>query len=90
VLELGSVLSHYFPIAHDVVDKYEVRPGAINQDIVGFVLQQKYDLIVSISSLEHVGWDEEPRPPKLLEAINHLRSTCPSPGGSFIASLPVG
>ena len=32
VLEVGNVLSHYFPIRHDVLDKYEVAPGIINKD----------------------------------------------------------
>lgn len=91
VLEVGNVLSHYFPIAHDVVDKYEVGPGVINKDIVEFLPQEKYDLIVSISTLEHVGWDEQPQdPPKLLQAIEHLRSACLSPNGRLVASLPVG
>ncbi|MBH0190215.1 MAG: hypothetical protein HP492_00290, partial [Nitrospira sp.] len=68
VLEVGNVLSHYFPIQHDVVDKYEVSPGVINKDIVGFLPQQTYHLIVSISTLEHVGWDEQPQEPaKLLQ-----------------------
>jgi hypothetical protein len=91
VLEVGNVLSHYFPIQHDVIDKYEVSPGVINKDVVEFIPQQKYDLIVSISTLEHVGWDEQPQDPtKLLQAIEHLRSTCLAPGGSLVASLPVG
>ncbi|MEK6586221.1 MAG: hypothetical protein AABZ24_07730, partial [Nitrospirota bacterium] len=76
VLEVGNVLSHYFPIRHEVIDKYEVSSGVINQDIVEFVPQDKYDLIISISTLEHVGWDEQPQKPgKLLQAIDHLRAT---------------
>jgi hypothetical protein len=60
-----------------VADKYEVSPGVINKDIVEFVPPQKYDLIVSISTLEHVGWNEQPREPtKLLRAIEHLRDRC--------------
>lgn len=91
VLEVGHVLAHYFPIQHDVVDKYEVSPGAINQDIVEFAPRQKYDLIVSISTLEHVGWDEQPQEPaKLLQAIEHLRDRCLAPGGQIVVSLPVG
>ncbi|MCP9447306.1 MAG: class I SAM-dependent methyltransferase [Nitrospira sp.] len=91
ILEVGNVLSHYFPVRHDVVDKYEVSSGVINQDIIEFVPREKYDLIVSISTLEHVGWDEQPQaPPKLLRAIEHVRSTCLAPGGMLVASLPVG
>lgn len=91
ILEVGNVLSHYFPVQHDIVDKYEVSPGVINQDIIGFVPHEKYDLIVSISTLEHIGWDEQPQdPPKLLRAIEHVRSTCLAPGGMLVASLPIG
>jgi hypothetical protein len=91
ILEVGNVLSHYFPIHHEVVDKYEVAHGVINQDIVEFVPPERYDLILSISTLEHVGWDEIPREPdKLLCAIEHLKDRCLAPGGTIVASLPVG
>ncbi|MDH4153678.1 MAG: class I SAM-dependent methyltransferase [Nitrospira sp.] len=91
VLEVGNVLSHYFPVQHEVVDKYEVSPGVLNQDILEFVPQRPYDLIVSISTLEHVGWDEQPREPaKLLRVIEYLRSTCLAPSGQLVASLPIG
>ena len=91
MLEVRNVLSHHFPIHHDVVDKYEVAPGVINQDIVEFIPSERYDLILSISTLEHVGWDETPsEPAKLLRAIEHLRNRCLAPGGQIVASLPVG
>ncbi len=91
VLEVGNVLSHYFPIHHDVVDKYEVAPGVINQDIVEFTPPERYNLILSISTLEHIGWDETPREPdKLLRAIEHLRNHCLAPGGKIVVSLPIG
>ena len=57
ILEVGNVLSHRYPIGHDVVDKYEVIGSVINQDIVEFNPSKRYDLIVSISTMEHVGWD---------------------------------
>ncbi|HEU5409168.1 MAG TPA: hypothetical protein VFU48_15475 [Nitrospira sp.] len=91
ILELGNVLAHYCPVYHDVVDKYEVAPGVMNEDVVEFIPQQKYDLIVSISTLEHVGWDEQPREPdKLLRTIEHLRERCLAVGGTMMASLPLG
>jgi len=91
ILEVGNVLAHYLPVQHDVVDKYEVAPGVINQDIVEFVPPKKYDLIFSVSTLEHVGWDEQPwDPAKLLQAIDHLRTTCLAPLGTLVASLPIG
>src|SRR5215204_6122781 len=61
VLEIGNVLSHYVDVAHDVVDKYEVAPGVENADVVDLRPGKHYDLIVSISTLEHVGWNEAPR-----------------------------
>lgn len=57
VLEFGSVLPYYFPVCHCVVDKYDRRAG-LNVDILDLRLPKKYDLIVSISTIEHVGYNE--------------------------------
>lgn len=90
VLEVGNVLAHYFPVSHDRLDKYEQAPGVINADVVDFQPGKNYDLIVSISTLEHVGWDEQPRDPtKLLRAIANLQSLL-VPGGTLAISLPLG
>jgi SAM-dependent methyltransferase len=90
ILEVGNVLSHYFPVSHDILDKYEKAEGVINQDIVEFQPPKKYDLIVSISTIEHIGWDENPREPlKILNAIEHLKQLL-GPGGQVIATLPIG
>jgi len=90
ILEVGNVLSHYFPVNHDVLDKYEMSRGVINQDVVDFQPSVQYDLIISISTLEHVGWDESPREPgKILRAIDNL-CRCLSPGGKIVATLPLG
>jgi hypothetical protein len=87
ILEVGNVLSHYFSFEHDVVDKYEQAPGVMNQDIVGFQPAKRYDLIVSISTLEHVGWDEEPKDPDKAEvAFRHIRSLL-APGGKMIVTF---
>jgi hypothetical protein len=85
-LEVGNVLSQYFPVRHTVLDKYEHAPGVINEDVVDFEPNRKYELIVSISTLEHVGWDEdEPRdPPKVLRAIDRLRDLLTDDGELLI------
>jgi hypothetical protein len=77
---VGNVLSHYFSVNHDVVDKYEKAEGVINRDIIDFHPSKEYDLIISISTLEHVGWDEDISdhkilhdPSKILRAIENLR-----------------
>lgn len=74
VLEIGNTLSHYFKIKHDVVDKYEKGVGVINEDAETFSTDYKYDLIVSISTFEHIGWDEEKKDPeKILRVIENLK-----------------
>ena len=90
ILEVGNVLSHYFHFSHDTIDKYEESKDVINQDIVNFHPHKKYDLIVSISTLEHVGWDENPKDPnKILRAIKNLKS-CLAKKGKIIITLPLG
>ena len=90
ILEAGNVLSHYLSFDHDIVDKYEKAPGVINADVVSFSPQGKYDLIVSISTLEHVGWDEIPREPsKIILAVENLKGLLAS-GGEMIVTLPLG
>ncbi len=90
ILEFGNVLSHYDGFAHDIVDKYEAGPGVINEDIISFQPPAPYDLIVSISTLEHVGWDERPRDSaKLPRALAHLKR-CLKPGGFLFMTAPLG
>jgi SAM-dependent methyltransferase len=90
VLEVGNVLAHYGPVRHAVVDRYERTDGVVNQDVLEFRPDSPPDLIVSISTLEHVGWDEEPRDPdKAACAIEHLRGLL-APGGRLVFSVPVG
>jgi SAM-dependent methyltransferase len=90
VLEAGNVLSHYRPQAHLVVDKYEQAEGVVNRDILDLGELGSFDLIVAISTLEHVGWDEHPRrPERALEAVRALRSGL-RPGGQLVITHPVG
>ena len=90
ILEVGNVLSHYVNRTDDVLDLYDDTPGTIRQDAATFRPPTPYDLIYSISTLEHVGWDEVPRDPdKALRAVENLRS-CLAPGGRLIATWPVG
>ncbi|AXV39029.1 cyclopropane-fatty-acyl-phospholipid synthase family protein [Methanobacterium sp. BAmetb5] len=90
ILEVGNVLSHYFKICHDVVDKYEEAEGVINCDVVDYNPQKKYKLIVSISTLEHVGWDEEPKDPKkIFRAFDNLKNHL-TEGGTLVVTVPIG
>ena len=90
VLEAGNVLSHYMDVDHEIVDKYEAAEDVINEDIVDFSAVEPYDLIVSISTLEHVGWDEEPRDPgKPFRAVVRLKELL-APRGLLIITVPFG
>lgn len=91
ILEIGNVLSHHVRFEHDILDKYEIAKGVINGDVVDFKSEKKYDLIVSISTLEHVGWDEKPRDDmKIPRAIENLKTLITSRGGTIIVTLPLG
>ena len=90
VLEIGNVLSHYFPPSHAVVDKYEQAPGVRNVDVLDLPADGSWNLIVAISTLEHVGLDEFPQDPdRAVAAIAHLRGVL-APGGRLLATIPVG
>ena len=90
VLEIGNVLRSYFPLKHTVIDKYEQGEHIINEDAVDFKLKKKYDMIVSISTLEHVGWDEQKKDAeKIPRTIEHLRKHL-SKKGKLIITVPLG
>lgn len=90
ILEVGNVLKHYFPLEHQVVDKYEQAPGVINKDVIAYKPGKKYTLIIAISTLEHIGWDEYPRDPeKILTALNHL-FTLLKKDGQLVFTVPLG
>lgn len=90
ILEVGNVLSHYFDFSHDVIDKYEMGKNVINADVVNFKFKKKYDLIISISTLEHIGWDEKKQDTKkVLRAIDNLK-TYLKKKGKIVFTHPLG
>lgn len=90
VLEIGNVLAHYGVAGHTVVDKYEPAQGVLNQDVIDFHDDRGFDLIVSISTLEHIGFEEEiDDPGKPRRVADHLASLL-APGGTAIITFPLG
>jgi len=90
ILEVGHVLGHYRAQSHVVVDKYERAPGVLNRDVLELSDLGRFDLIVAISTLEHVGYDEPARDPrKAQRAVAALRSAL-APGGTLVLTVPVG
>lgn len=93
-LEVGNVLAHYEPeiqlFPRVIVDLYEEGVGVNNIDV--FDVEGEYDQIVSISTLEHVGFDYEPKIPNAggpLRAIEHLRARLSS-SGVLLVTFGVG
>jgi SAM-dependent methyltransferase len=87
-LEVGNVLGHYGATGHRVVDRWEKAPGVENRSV--FDIAGSFDWIVSLSTLEHVGWDVEPRTPDAAsKALAHLYGLL-NPGGSMLVTVPFG
>jgi len=88
ILEVGNVLSNHFEgMTHAVVDKYA---GPIKEDIVDYKAPP-YDLVISISTIEHIGVDEhryagypvEAEPTKALKALGAMRGLVAREGELF-------
>jgi SAM-dependent methyltransferase len=89
-LEVGDVLANYVHLGgRDVVDKYETRMGVTPVDIVEFKTDDAYDVILSISTVEHVGWDEPSGDPqRAVRALKRLVELLKSDGW-LLVSFPV-
>lgn len=90
MLEVGNVLAHYSAVRHVVVDKYEHTPGVRNVDVLDLPADQKWDLIVSVSTLEHVGVDDEPREPEKAVRAAEAMMDALVPAGRLFVTIPVG
>ena len=68
VLEVGNVLSHYENhlsetlgiTSRRIVDKFELEVGVDNEDLMNLPSEEKYDAIVSLSTVEHIGQKGDP------------------------------
>ena len=90
ILEVGNTLGHYYARKGDIIDKYETAPGVINADIAEFKSDKKYDLILSISTMEHVGYDEDIKDPdKIRRSLEILRGHV-KPSGMMVITMPLG
>jgi SAM-dependent methyltransferase len=90
VLEIGNVLAHYGCGGHDVVDKYESAPGVRSVDVVELHAPRPYDLVVTISTLEHVGFDEDVRDPDKPRLAVERMAAVLAPGGTLLVTVPLG
>ncbi|WMT43333.1 hypothetical protein RE628_14465 [Paenibacillus sp. D2_2] len=62
ILEVGNVLHSYLqePIGRDIVDKFETAPDVLSIDVMEYNPAEKYDAILSISTVEHIGQFTDP------------------------------
>ena len=90
-LEVGHVLGHYRDIPnHTVVDLYEPAPGVLNVDALTYAPETRFQSIVAISTLEHVGFDEDDQDAgKTARLVDHLASLL-VPGGELLVTFPLG
>ena len=98
ILEIGNVLGHYAPASHVVVDKFERAKGVLNVDLLDYEPPRPFDLVVSISTFEHIGFDENhyakgeeysDTQGNVLKAIEKVKGLL-SAGGLFLLTLPLG
>ena len=92
VLEVGNVTPHYLDTGHTVLDKFERGPGIINEDIAGFAPGERFDLILSVSTFEHIGYDDEAdgdSGEKISQSIATCRSLLAA-DGQLVLTLPLG
>ncbi len=90
ILEVGNVLQNYYEIHHQVLDRWDTTGDAIHEDAATLRTREPYDLIVNISTLEHIGQDEPERDPaKACRAVEKLLHNL-APGGTMVATFPLG
>lgn len=87
-LEVGAVLPHYLPDwpehGHEVVDLHEECPGVTNADVLEYAPSRSYDLVLCISTLDHLRDADE-----VERAVKQMRSWL-SAGGRLFATIPAG
>lgn len=89
-LEVGNVLRHYLDVSHEVVDKYESGEGIRNVDILAYDPKEPYSLVLCLTTLEHVGVDEEgASDEKAVDALRHLTELV-APDGELLVTTRLG
>ena len=93
VLEIGNVLSHYGLIRWPVLDKYERGTMVINEDLKTYETRMPFDLIVSISTIEHIGFGKYTHTtlpkPSMTDIFLKIKSLL-TPAGTAYITVPVG
>jgi hypothetical protein len=91
IIEVGNVLQKYINSHLTVIDKYDTNDGCINLDVLEYIPQEKPDLIISISTIEHIGFDmgESNDPSKIPKFFEWVGKVLPI-GGELFFTFPIG
>lgn len=92
ILEVGNVLSHYMDTGWPALDAREQGPHVIHADVMRWQPEQRFDLIVSVSTLEHVGHGRYAALTGATtpgDVLARIRSWL-APGGELLATVPLG
>lgn len=90
ILEVGNTLQNYFWSDCDIVDKYEKGENVITKDILDFNPNKKYDLIMSISTIEHIGNDKQNKDPDKWKRVIEYLKTLLKDKGKLVFSFSIG
>lgn len=89
-LEVGNVLSQYIGRHKWVtVDLMEKEDGVVNANILDYTVPEPFNLIVSISTFEHIGVDDCGDRFRAIDAVRHCASLLASKG-CLLFTVPVG
>lgn len=90
VIEVGNVLHHYGQRGHTVIDKFETGVNVLNLDILDGPLPGGFDFAITISTLEHLGWDYPPLDKHaFFRAIYRILDSLRE-GGCLFGTVPLG
>jgi hypothetical protein len=88
ILEIGNVLSHYGRVTWQAVDLREAVE--IQADVMAWRPAQPVDLLISISTVEHIGFGKyagKTAPTTPADVLRRLRSFL-APGGRAVVTAP--
>jgi len=90
ILEIGNVLAHYGPISWPVVDRRE--SGCLNVDVMQWRPDQPVELLLCISTLEHIGFGKYAQGGlPSYEPATAWAQLCSflAPGGQLLVTVPL-
>jgi len=95
ILEVGNTLHQYIGGYHLCVDQFDPEQRVIQKDILGFEAFGAFDLVISISTIEHIGYDttyhgnEKKEGWRAVQATRHCYNLMRD-GGSLLATWDIG